>query len=594
MSPRLHLGLALLVGVGCAGGAVVAPEDVRDTDAVGDTDVPDDTDAPLDTADTDSLTDPDDTDDVVDTATPDAACRVVVPPAPSTLPPRVHFDVFTRATLTGGPGDGLGYMAIGVPDLDGSGYGEVAATFFGGWAAEPCDLVYWPHANQDAMVADLTTKYCGTGILWPTVDAPQSPLYTPYVDYRGLVSMGSLYNHHLAVGYEGASGTWRAFVGGGTLFAVDLPVPPNGNLQDDVTAAFHGRSQWTFPMGHQVGDFDGDGWLDYLNRVNPNSLPLPAYSYPVPSITAAGVIFYNDAPANGVSVSLGPLRDFRDQGIVYDYALIADGPDHQRHSPAPNAVIGDFNGDGRDEVVQQWVPEAGLSNPAERARLGPISGLTYWAEVPPPQPQAVGTLTPPFTDSFNGLSYHEQSLSYAPAWFDVSNNVRLRLTCARAGMIPINLGDLTGDGRDDLLVVAYDYSSVDGEAYLVTDLANAPRQGRNIVDHASAIFVSGHPQRSVVTNVVTVLDDIDNDGHKELAIFDHDRRLIYIFDGPHTGTLRVDQADFWITNTPPISHLDTSADLDGDGRQDLVISSWYPDAGQVHVITWAALNAQTP
>lgn len=171
---------------------------------------------------------------------------------------------------------------------------------------------------------------------------------------------------------------------------------------------------------------------------------------------------------------------------------------------------------------------------------------------------------------------------------------------AEAGDAVANGCDLSGDGLDDLIIGARSndlMGSAAGSVYLLFDAGTGEQ---SLADASVTILPTAGHQR--LGDDVGCAGDVDGDGHQDLVVtapgaINGDgvaSGVAYLFNGPLTeGELDISQADATLEGVADGDYLgrwvDAGHDLDGDGLDDLVITSFKAgyagdDAGEVYTV----------
>jgi hypothetical protein len=151
--------------------------------------------------------------------------------------------------------------------------------------------------------------------------------------------------------------------------------------------------------------------------------------------------------------------------------------------------------------------------------------------------------------------------------------------CQQLGFALDNLGDVNGDGYDDIIVGApnnSEYAAAAGKAYLF--------YGGNPMDTIPDWWYYGEDTLQVLGEVVSNAGDFNGDGYKDIMIgdymykegFNYIGRAIVFFGGPDLDTI----PDWQVTGglMPPSLNLgsggvDCIGDVNGDGYDDIVIGN---------------------
>jgi hypothetical protein len=215
---------------------------------------------------------------------------------------------------------------------------------------------------------------------------------------------------------------------------------------------------------------------------------------------------------------------------------------------ADDLVLADLDGDGRADVITAW---NGIS-----VRLGTPSGAfgprtDYWSTTPMfnPHSAAVGDLN---GDGLPDVVGADDQAGKIGVYLNAGGGVLSAVVPydVRTEVFKVALADVDGDGHLDVIGAAYDSLVV---------LLNA---GDGTL-RAPVFYQTGYGNYSIAVS------DFDGDGHPDVALGNWgDRRRVDVFRNAGDGTF-----------LPPESFFDegaaeiTAADLDADGRMDLVVAS---------------------
>jgi len=142
-------------------------------------------------------------------------------------------------------------------------------------------------------------------------------------------------------------------------------------------------------------------------------------------------------------------------------------------------------------------------------------------------------------------------------------------------------GDLDGDGQADLAVAAgFAGDSVGGEVYVWS----GPLSGDYAPSDATAVLVG---ESGAAAGWAMDTSDVDGDGVSDLLIGAHSQNntagVAYLVLGPVSGTASLGDADVRLRGSDRGDYLGVAlavvGDLDGDGLQEVGVSSSYADIG---------------
>jgi len=302
---------------------------------------------------------------------------------------------------------------------------------------------------------------------------------------------------------------------GGVTGDVDLMTQADVTLTGDV----RGTSAGSAVSGG--GDFDGDGVADLMIGAPAGSVGYEdqAYLYYGP-VTASGAV---EASADAM------FTEYANAGTNLDYA--------------------DFDGDGADDMIVTSQTGSARQDPSYSGGVHVVLGGTRYSG----------------GSELVDVSSHEFYGESASAW----------LGGAGSGQDGVDAGDVDGDGVPDLVMGSKNYDNYKGRAYLfVAPLPTSP----TIASDADWIMEGqGHDDTA---DAVTVATDLDDDGYGDLVIGEADAGRTLVFSGSASWSGQVDSGgrdySIYASTYPyhPGTHLSTG-DLDGDGREDLILGDEY-------------------
>ncbi|MGH6873056.1 MAG: FG-GAP-like repeat-containing protein, partial [Rhizomicrobium sp.] len=395
--------------------------------------------------------------------------------------------------------------------------------------------------------------------------------------------------------------TWQ-----GSRDALTYTVKPNQLLQSWTTAK----------PNHFIADFNGDGISDLVLLVQqttncpyaPGSIFTglgdgysfqsmnatvgynPAYSPGVPADCSGPATLYGgltelfDFNADGITDILE--QDHDDNAENQYYVLSQDSAAHfSTVNPVPGqrlfaggsggqVLVGDFNGDGRDDLLDKQDPQFGgaatqfLSNGLVAGRFSFTIGITYGADVSDDD-------SIPYTGDFDGDGCTDLLIQNKN--FNARNEIVYSACNATAPTYPlafgdwikdanhtITTGDFNGDGKTDLLLTTSIGSTAYVELSTGTGFLETPfafMHGTNFLDMT---------QYSIVTG------DFNGDGKTDIALIPHNggatypQIMVYLSTG--AGFVQVLSQGVSTQDTGIVA---TAADWNNDGATDL----WVQNSG---------------
>jgi hypothetical protein len=482
----------------------------------------------------------------------------------------------------------LGQLTI-YEDLDGDGYGDdatetLACDLWSGWeeASGDCD-------PADPDIAPLALEICDDGIDqdcdgdidcddpncstdeacgYFELSGADTRYFGAYGDHMGLDQISWVGDvtgdggPDLVIGARYLdSGTGGAYIADGSLRGdVDLSVDAEAFLSGVATGDWAG---WSVSG---MADCDGDGFGEiavgakYQSDLVSNGGAAYLFRGPVTgtlSLADADVVVLGDTSSSLVGVGLNGRNDVTGDGVadlvvgastyVGILSISGDTPagtylasevDFDFGWQAEQICTGgDLNGDGHHDVVAHYSDT--------RLYYGPV---------------------------YSGMTSASVNFGSGTGGFGES------LTSG---------GDLNGDGYDDLVVGApYDDTAATGAGAVYVFL---PPFAASVDSSEAVSLITGEAGGDGAGASVELLEDLDGDGFADLLIGapDNDLGLLnagttYLLYGPLSGTVSLADADIRMVGeqgTSMVGHsIAADADVDGDGRSDILIAAPMMDA----------------
>lgn len=372
----------------------------------------------------------------------------------------------------------------------------------------------------------------------------------------------------LAVG----ANMYNTYIGKAYIFYNDGSIPTSAN---DADVTITGQSVGYFGYAMEAGDFNFDGKID---------LSVGAYYYN--GNTGRVYIFYNNNSFPEEAFSADVVITGEDVGGYFGYSLEA----------------GDFNADGKEDLA------VGAN------RYGSNSGRVYIFHSDGSFPESASSAdvmidgqsgsyfgTAMTSEDFNsdnktdlvvGAYYYNSYMGRAYLFY---NDGTIPTAAASADLIingeansyfsdTMNVGDLDGDGKKDLIIGAYRYSAYAGRVYIFYN------DGSISTSASTADFIITGDAGGYFGQEIEVVD-LDADNKKDLLVsslmYGSSAGRVYVFFNDGSMPTTAATADFTITgeSSSRFGQSIAAGDFNADGREDLAVGSSYYSAyaGRVYI-----------
>jgi len=332
---------------------------------------------------------------------------------------------------------------------------------------------------------------------------------------------------------------------------------------------------WTIPVGDYqglgkdmslVGDVNGDGYDDAVIAASEAGGGLgwvgvyfgeaaPTYLADEPS-----QVLPVESPADAVGASVDGAGDINGDG--YD-DIVVGGPDTDSSTGAVWVYYGSATGVGMTTYTRLDGASAGDAFGTAVAGAGDVDADGY-DDLFVGAPDASSDKGYLFLGSASGL--------------ETVATTTIASTSANFGSVAAGVGDVDGDGYDDVLIGAEGSSYVDGEAYVAYGSATGL-----LGSFLSTLSESWISQPEYYGSQVDGAGDLDGDGYDDVIVLSGttssssgQSEYAFVYYGSSTGIMSSGGVDLTLSSSTWTTILDArvggGGDINGDGYDDVVVS----------------------
>ena len=280
----------------------------------------------------------------------------------------------------------------------------------------------------------------------------------------------------------------------------------------------------------------------------------------------------------------------------WDFSITGDSSSYYNYAGYSLTAGGDFNNDGRDDlVVSNYYFSAVINGPVSSA--GTVSTLHdsligNWNYTGDTAPAAGDFNGDGYSDLVTRYYYDSTSGSYCGAALIFNGPLAATETTQDAkrygeatndyaAQALANAGDLNGDGKDDLVVGAYQEDAGGtnaGAAYILS----GPITGTASLSTATA-KITGESSDDYLGYAIAPAGDLNDDGTDDVAVSAYSagsssQGKVYVFYGPVAGSVSASSADAILSGPSGTYYagydLGAYGDNDGDGSDDFFVSNY--------------------